>query len=145
MITAGAGRWDTGAPQAPGMWLQIELPSVQSIAELQFDAQAPFNFGGGRGAGAPGRGGAPGAAPGGVRGRGPQIPASGPVAYTVQLSMDGTTWSTPVAQGTGQAATIAWFAPARAKFVRITQTGNAVTTEAWAMQTIRIYALPEQP
>ena len=145
VITPGAGRWDTGAPQAPGQWFQIELPAVTSIAELQFDNQAPFNFGGGRGAGAaPGRGGAPGAAPGGGRGRGPQIPASGPIGYTVQLSTDGTNW-TQAAQGAGQPTTIAWFAPTPARFVKITQTGSAVTNEAWSIAQLRLYALPQKP
>ena len=146
VITPGAGRWDTGAAQAPGMWFQIELPAAASIADVQFDAAAPFNFGGGgRGAGAAGRGGAPGAAPGGGRGRGPQMPAAGPVAYTVQLSTDGTTWGAPVAKGAGQPTTLTWFAPTRAKFVRITQTGTAVNNEAWAIAAIRVYALPEKP
>ena len=144
VITPNAGRWDTGAPQAPGQWFQIELPSVQSIAELQIDAQAPFNFGGGGrgGAGGAGRGGAAGAAPGGGgRGRGNFGPAAGPVGYTVQLSTDDTTWTT-VGQGAGQPTTIAWFAPTPAKFVKITQTGSALNNEAWSIQTIRIYALP---
>jgi hypothetical protein len=146
VITPNAGRWDTGVPQAPGQWFQIELPSVQSIAELQIDAQAPFNFGGGgRGAtGGAGRGGAAGAAPGGGRGRGNFGPAVGPVGYTVQLSTDGTTWTT-VGQGAGQATTVAWFAPTPAKFVKITQTASAVNNEAWSIQTIRIFALPGKP
>jgi hypothetical protein len=122
------------------MWYQVELPSAMSVAELQIDSQAPFG-GGGRGGG---RGGAP-AAPGAGRGRGPQIPASGPVAYSVQLSADGTTWSAPVAQGPGRTpTTIIWFAPARARFIRITQTGAALGNEAWAIQQIRIFALPEK-
>jgi hypothetical protein len=59
--------------------------------------------------------------------------------------MDGTTWGTPVAQGAGQSpTTIAWFAPTRARFIRITQTGTAANNEAWAIQTIRIYALPQK-
>lgn len=143
VITPGAGRWDTGAPQAPGQWFQIELPAAVSVAELQFDNQAPFNFGGGRGAqGARGAAGAAGA-PGGGRGRGNFGPAAGPVGYTVQVSVDGTSW-TPVAQGAGQATTIAWFGPTRARFIKITQTGTAVNNEAWSIQTIRVYALPEK-
>ena len=59
--------------------------------------------------------------------------------------MDGTTWGAPVGQGAGQLATIAWFAPARAKFIRITQMGSAVNNEAWAIAAIRVYALRERP
>ena len=153
VITPNAGRWDTGAPQAPGQWFQIELPAVQSVAELQIDSQAPFNFGGGRAGGAPGRGGAgaagrgapPAGAPGGGRGRGNFGPAAGPVGYTVQLSTDGASWGAPVAQGAGQSpTTTVWFSPTPAKFIKLTQTGSAVNNEAWAIQTIRIYALPRK-
>jgi mono/diheme cytochrome c family protein/glucose/arabinose dehydrogenase len=144
VITPNAGRWDTGVPQAPGQWFQIELPSVMTVAELQFDAQAPFNFGGGgRGAGAAGRGGAPAGAPGAGRGRGNFGPAAAPVGYTVQLSTDGTTW-TSVAQGAGQPTTVAWFAPTPAKFVRITQTATALANEAWSIAALRVYALPQK-
>jgi hypothetical protein len=45
-ITIGAGRWDSGGPQQPGMWFQIELPEPVTIAELQIDSAA-----GGRGNG----------------------------------------------------------------------------------------------
>ena len=53
-----------------------------------------------------------------------QPPAS-PRRYKVEVSSDGATWSAPVAEGegTGQSTVIA-FAPVRAKFVRITQTGD---------------------
>ena len=116
--------------------------------------------GGGRGAGAPapaaapgitpaaGRGAAPApAAPprgggggGGGRGRGGP-PATGPIAYTVQVSMDGTTWGSPVAQGTGPSATtIATFRPVQAKFIRVTQMARATTGEIWAIQQVRVYA-----
>ncbi|MEP6916131.1 MAG: c-type cytochrome, partial [Acidobacteriota bacterium] len=65
--TPGA-RWDSGAPQAPGMWLQIELPQVTTVSEVQFDAAGPQGFfGRGRGAGAggvAGRGAAPAIAAG---------------------------------------------------------------------------------
>ncbi len=153
-VTPNAGRWDTGAPQAPGQWFQIELPSVQSVAELQFDAQAPFAFGGGaRGAGgaqgaqgargAQGAQGAAGAGAAGGRGRGNFGPAAAPVGYTVQLSTDGSTWTT-VAQGAGQPTTIAWFAPTPARFVKITQTGSALNTEAWSIAALRVYALPQK-
>ena len=112
----------------------------------------------GRGAGAPapavapgtaaaaGRGAVPGpaAAParggGGRRGRGGPA-ATGPIAYTVQVSTDGTTWGGPVAAGTGpRATTIATFRPVQAKFIRVTQTARATTGEIWAIQQVRVYA-----
>jgi hypothetical protein len=63
-----------------------------------------------------------------------------PREYTVQVSMDGTTWSAPVAEGkaTGVATTIA-FAPVRARFVRITQTGPAEGAPPWFMQNVQLY------
>ena len=53
--------------------------------------------------------------------------------------MDGTTWGTPVAQGTGPTpiTTIA-FAPVMAKFIRITQTGTAQNNELWAVAQVRV-------
>jgi mono/diheme cytochrome c family protein len=161
-LTTGGGRWDTGAPQAPGMWFQIELPQAAAISEVQFDASAGTRGNGGLGgfgglgvappgavAPAPPRAAGPGAGAGrgagarrgggGGRGRGGP-PASSPVSYTLQLSMDGTAWNTPVAQNAGDAPpTIAAFKPVPAKFIRITQTGTARNGEVWAIQQIRIY------
>jgi hypothetical protein len=163
-IIAGAGRWDTNAPQEPGMWFQIELPQATTISEVQFDSGGRGNGGLGgfgglgvtpspaaapappRGAGptgAAGRGGR-GAARGPARGAGGRgrggVPATGPVSYILQLSMDGTTWGTPVAQDAGATpTTIATFKPVQAKFIRITQTGSARNGELWAIQQIRVY------
>ena len=153
------GRWDTaGAAEQPGMWFQIELPQPAAVTEVQIDTSAPSTVG--RGRGGPGRGaapvpgaqgqraGAPATAPaappaasrGGGRGRGgPQVPIAGPVAYNVQLSLDGTTWSAPVAQGEGAATTVMQFAPSDAKFIRITQTGTAANGEQWAIAQVRVY------
>jgi mono/diheme cytochrome c family protein len=157
-IIAGAGRWDTAAPQEPGMWFQIELPDTVTLAEVQFDS-APGGRGnaglggfGGLGvqsgvtagparAGGPGRGRGTGAGRGAGRGRGALRPAGGPVAYTLQLSRDGTTWGAPVVQSAGETpTTIARFSPAQAKFVRITQTGRAAG-DAWAIQQLRVYEM----
>ena len=117
--------WTTGVPQEPDMWFQVELPQPAMITEVQFDAGAPGGGGRGRGGrGAPpaaGRGGAPAErqrghpwrssrnasarrAPGGGRGGAPVF-GSFPIAYKVQLSMDGKTWGAPVAQGEGAPAT----------------------------------------
>ncbi len=155
------GAWTSGVPQAPEMWFQVELPQAAMITEVQFDAGAPGGGGRGRGGrGAPpaaGRGGAPGAptaanptaapaapqrgaAPGAGRGGGPVF-GSFPIAYKVQLSMDGKTWGAPVAQGEGApATTIATFRPVQAKFVRVTQTGSAEGAPAWSVLNFRVYA-----
>ena len=175
--TSGGGtRWDTGAAQQPGMWLQIELPLATNVTEVQLDSAVPAPPRGGGpgargagagaaglpagtpGAGAAGRGaagapagappaGAGGAAAGGAAagrgggGRGAQAPpASGPVGYSLQTSMDGKTWSAPLAQGAGATptTTIA-FKATQAKFIRITQTGKAAGTNYWAVQQVRVY------
>jgi mono/diheme cytochrome c family protein len=34
--------WSTGLPQAPGMWLQIEMPRAARLTEIQFTAPAPM-------------------------------------------------------------------------------------------------------
>jgi hypothetical protein len=145
--TAGA-RWDTaGAAQQAGMWFQIELPQAARVAEVQIDTALPFSFGGrgraGGGRGPAGAGGAPpargGAPPAAGRG-GPPIPIAGPVAYTLQVSMDGSSWGAPVAQGAGSApTTVIAFTPVEAKFVRITQTGAAAGTEQWAIAQVRVF------
>jgi mono/diheme cytochrome c family protein len=82
-----------------------------------------------------------GQTPGRGRGRGGFAPpARGPVAYTLQVSMDGTTWGAPVAQGAGDTpTTIIAFPPAQAKFIRITQTGAATNNEFWGIQQLRVY------
>jgi mono/diheme cytochrome c family protein len=160
-ISAGAGRWDTDVPQEPGMWFQIELPQAAMLTEVQFDsapggrgnaglggfgglgvtpgaATGPARAGGPQG-GARGRAGARG---GGGRGRGPVRPATGPVSYTLQLSMDGATWGAALVQNAGETpTTMAVFKPARAKFVRITQTGSARNGELWAIQQVRLYEM----
>jgi putative membrane-bound dehydrogenase-like protein len=86
-----------------------------------------------------------GAGPGGGRGGGPVF-GSFPIAYKVQLSMDGKTWSAPVAQGNGTPATIiTTFRPAQAKFVRVTQTGSAENAPAWSVLNFRVYAAGGPP
>jgi hypothetical protein len=128
------------------MWFQIELPQAARLTEVQIDTALPFGFGGrgragaGRGApaaGAPARGAAPPAAGRG----GPPVPIAAPVAYTLQVSMDGTAWGKPVAQGAGAApTTVIAFTPVQAKFVRITQTGAAAGNEQWAIAQVRVFA-----
>ena len=93
------------------MWFQIELPQPINVAEIIVDTLA-----GGRGNVGFGFG----------RGRGGAAPAAALSAYRVQVSMDGTTWSEPVAEGQGQDADDDDDArkPVQAKFVRITQTAT---------------------
>ena len=123
--------WATGAPQAPGMWYQVELPQAVTISEIQFESGPP----GGRS----GRGGGRG---GGGRG-GPSPFGTFPIAYDVQVSMDGTTWSAPVAQGKGAGTpTIIPFKPVQAKFVRVTQTGTAADGSSWSVLNFRVFAAP---
>lgn len=120
--TPGA-RWDTGAPQQPGMWFQIELPQPATIAELQIDSTLPAAGFGGRGRG--GRGGGP--------------PAVGPVGFSIQVSADGTTWQPPIAQGAGSTpSTVIPLPRVQTRFIRISQTGAAQNGEAWGIQQVRV-------
>jgi mono/diheme cytochrome c family protein len=148
--------WTTGTPQEPGMWFQVELPQTTTIAEIQFDSGQPGGGGrgrGGRGRGnvgggaAAGRGGQPAAAqPAGQGERGsgrgtPPIFGSFPIAYRIQVSTDGKTWSAPVAEGKGSiATTIATFRPVPARFVRVTQTEKVEGSPAWSVLNFRVYA-----
>ena len=117
----GTAGWSTMVPQAPGMWFQFELPQPTTLAELRFLSAPPFT----------------------PQGQPPR-PATYPRGYTVQLSMDGATWSEPVAegQGTGQSTTIA-FAPTRTKFVRITQTAATENAPPWAIQQLQLFEIGE--
>jgi mono/diheme cytochrome c family protein len=143
--------WTTAAPQEPGMWYQVELPQPAMVAEVQFDAGAPGGRGvggrgGQRGAGpaAAGRGAAPGAGAPAPAGRGagpaPTVFGSFPAGYRIQLSMDGKAWGTPVAEGKGSASTtVATFRPARAKFIRVTQTDTPDPPLPWSVLNFRVY------
>lgn len=112
--------WSSGVPQRAGMWFQVELPAPRRLAEIEFTSPPQ---GGGRG----------GAPPVGTF----------PRAYTVEVSLDGTRWSTAVAgqQGAGPSTTAA-FAPVRARFVRITQTSEAGDAAPWTIQRLRLYDAP---
>ena len=128
---SGDTRWATTESQTPGMWYQIELPQPVSVAEIVVDSStsgAAMNFGRGRG------------------GRGGGIPALGMAGYRVQVSMDGSTWSEPLAEGQGQvqSASVVISVPlTRAKFIRITQTGTppGQFQFGWAIQRVRIFAI----
>jgi mono/diheme cytochrome c family protein len=150
-----AGAWSAGAPQEPGMWFQLELPTAMSITEIQFDSPGSGGGRGGRGTPAPpaaaappgapaGRSAAPSAGQGFGRGRGFVLPPAGfPRAYTVAVSTDGAEWTT-VATGEGQGGTtVIPFKPARAKFIKITQTAAAADAPPWSIQRLRRYQPPK--
>ncbi|MEO8521715.1 MAG: HEAT repeat domain-containing protein [Acidobacteriota bacterium] len=137
--------WSSGQPQQPGMWLQVELPQPVQLAEVEFQSSpmaaaekpavpgAPTRTGLGRGA--------PGTPPP------PPPPAAYPRGYRLQVSMDGNTWSKPLAEGKGDGArTDIAFAPVRGKFVRITQTASDGEAP-WSVERLRIYeaGLPAGP
>jgi mono/diheme cytochrome c family protein len=115
----GTAGWSTMVPQQPGMWFQFELPTPTTLTEMRFLSAPP--------------GGPPGGTP---------RPAPYARGYKVQVSMDGTTWSEPVAegQGSGPATTIA-FTPVRAKFVRITQTATTENAPPWSIQQLQLYEI----
>jgi hypothetical protein len=128
----GFGTWTSGTAQQAGMWFQFEMPEPAMIAEVAFQSAGP-----GRGGGRGGRGAAPEPAVD------PSMLIGFPRAYTVQVSMDGSTWSVPVAQGTGSGSpTAITLNPVRAKFVRITQTAAASDAPAWSIQRLRVYQAP---
>jgi mono/diheme cytochrome c family protein/glucose/arabinose dehydrogenase len=122
----GPTRWATAIAQEPGMWYQVELPQPVTIAELIVDSSTG------------GRGGFGGSGPGNP------MPASGMSGYRVQVSMDGETWSTPVAEGQANPlnqSTVIPMTPVRAKFFRITQTASPQFPVGWAIQRIRVFAI----
>ncbi len=126
--------WTSGAPQAPGMFLQIAMTAPVQLTELQIDTPAA---GGGRGGFGGGRGAVPGApAPA------PPVPGFAR-GYQVQVSMDGTRWTT-VAEGEGQAGTsvVVLKQPVRAQHVRINQTATTPDAPAWQVQRVRLYQMP---
>lgn len=115
-------RWSSGAPQAAGMWFQIELPQTVTLVEVQFNS----------------------AITGGGRSGTPAV-AGSPRACRVEVSNDGGAW-TPVAESSdsGRTTTIA-FAPVAAKFVRLTQTADVTDAPAWTMERLRLYQAPAGP
>ena len=66
-----------------------------------------------------------------------------PRGYTVTVSDDGTNWGDPVIKGKGNARTTEIrFAPVTAKFIRITQTGNARGL-FWSIHEIQVLQPPD--
>ena len=122
--------WTSGQPQQAGMWLQVELPEAATVTELSFESAIATVQTGPAVRGAPTR-----SEFGNVEG----VPGF-PRGYQVQFSMDGTTWGSPVAEGQGTGAqTLISFAPARAKFVRITQTATADNAPPLSIRRLRLF------
>jgi mono/diheme cytochrome c family protein len=132
--------WSSDVPQTPGMWFTVELPQPSIVTELQFDSLAAIPR--------PVRGRAAAVAltgPQGPDGRGgmPAPVVGYPRGYSVQVSVDGTSWSKPVAEGKGEGMhTTISFVPTRAKFLRITQTDTVADAPAWSIRNMRIYEAP---
>jgi hypothetical protein len=114
------------------MWFQIEFPGVVTVSEIQFKSP-PIR-----------------------RGRGNEPPPiqTCPRGYNVEVSNDGKSWNTVVAngEGTGQNSIIR-FKPADAKFLRITLTkteqiihgerrGQPFDFEVvWNMRELKLYGI----
>jgi endo-1,3(4)-beta-glucanase len=91
-----ATRWTSGKPQAAGQWFQIDLGSVQTVKQIDLDANAGASAG------------------------------DYPRAWQVVLSQDGQTWSDPVASGTGKEAYLSIpLGTHDARYIRVVQTGSA--------------------
>jgi hypothetical protein len=89
------------------MWFQIELPAETEIAGLLLDSAKSAN--------------------------------DYPRGYKVELSKDGTTWDKPVLQGSGDrgATELIFPKPAKTKFIKITQTGEAKGT-FWSIHELQV-------
>ncbi|HZB25413.1 MAG TPA: discoidin domain-containing protein [Vicinamibacterales bacterium] len=108
--------WSSAVPQASGMWFTLELPEAANVSEVQFES------------------------PGQVGGRStPGAPTSHPRLYRVEVSLDGRTWTGPVAEGEGGGyATLIAFPPVRARFIRITQTDDRADLPVWYMRYLKV-------
>jgi mono/diheme cytochrome c family protein len=140
--------WTSIEPQRPGMWFQVELPEAAPLTEVQFDAAGGGRLGGGggnrgrggRGAGAAAAGAeSPDAAGGRAAAAPPPAPVIGfPRQFRIEVSQDGRTWQ-QVAEGQGAALTTAAFKPTRAKYVRVTQSGDTPGAPPWVVQNLKIF------
>jgi mono/diheme cytochrome c family protein/glucose/arabinose dehydrogenase len=127
--------WSSGQPQQAGMWLQVELPQPVALTQIQFESPGVAADTGPAVLGAPTRS---------VFG-GPASPPGFPRAYQVQVSMDGSNWGSPIAQGQGTGANSdITFAPVQAKFVRITQTGSGDGVPPWSVRRLRLFEAGER-
>ena len=102
-----ATRWSSNKAQAPGMWFQIELPAETEVAGVVLDCSKSAN--------------------------------DYPRGYKVELSNDGSTWDKPILQGQGNNSVTELMLPkpAKTKFIRITQTGEAKGT-FWSIHELHV-------
>jgi hypothetical protein len=67
-------------------------------------------------------------------------PGDYPRGYQVTISSDGTNWSSPVASGSGiSAVTTIAFSPQTARYIRVTQTTNDLTSLFWSIHEFNVY------
>ena len=104
-----SSRWDTGAAQMPGMWVQIELPEETALSGIELDCNGSAS--------------------------------DFPRKYEIQTSPDGNTWSAPVSKGDGSPGVLQMLfdRPARAKFLRLSQTGR-VDGHYWSIHELNLLA-----
>ena len=102
-------RWTSNKEQVPGFWLQIELPAAAEVAGVVLDTASSGN--------------------------------DYPRGYTIALSADGQTWDAPVLQGEGKVGSSDYLfpKPATARFVKITQTGDA-KGKFWSIHELQLLA-----
>jgi mono/diheme cytochrome c family protein len=100
-------RWSSNKFQSPGMWFQIELPDATDVAGVVLDCAKSAN--------------------------------DYPRGYKVELSNDGATWDKPVLQGQGNNSVteLLFPKPAKTKFIRITQTGEA-KGNFWSIHELQV-------
>lgn len=124
--------WTTGITQQAGMWFQLELPEAVKIAEINF--KSPVVSRGWR------------------EGSPPPLQTS-PKGYVVNISNDGTDWTTVIKDGVSYASpTRMVFEPVSAKFLRITLTKSEEIVHGtrwdkpfdyevpWQMREFELYA-----
>jgi mono/diheme cytochrome c family protein/glucose/arabinose dehydrogenase len=117
--------WSSGAPQAAGMWFQVELPNAETLTELQFQSPPAAE----RGA-AVAAGGAPintATGPGFPRG------------FRVETSTDGSSWQQAAEGASTGPMTSVTFAPVTAKFLRISLTTGVENGPPWSIQSLKLY------
>jgi hypothetical protein len=70
-------------------------------------------------------------------------PGDYPRGYQVTISSDGVSWSDPVASGSGTSAvTTISFPPQTARYIRVTQTTDGLTTLFWSIHELNVYGQP---
>lgn len=123
--------WTTGITQKEGMWFQVEFPNTVRLSEIQFKS--------------------PPISRGWRKGSPPPIQTS-PLGFDVEVSSDGKTWETVVADGEGKGRyTQVTLDPRPCKWVRLTLTKSASVIHgerrgqpydyevSWNMRELKLY------